>query len=58
MPILRYVYAALIFGGLVALYISGYLLNKRVKKPEGCEDIGCSSCSIKTCSLNTNKEEE
>ena len=45
----------------VLLFVGTYLLNKRTKKPEGCEDMSehCEGCSIVNCSHhpnNSNKE--
>lgn len=56
---IRYLYAFLIIAVLVFLYIGAFLLNKKTKKPDGCEDVtGCSSCSVTSCALNANKEEK
>jgi hypothetical protein len=45
----------------VLLFVGTYLLNKRTKKPDGCEDIeeNCAGCAISTCSHHPeNKKEE
>ncbi|MDD6302587.1 MAG: hypothetical protein PUA56_04745 [Bacillales bacterium] len=36
----------------VALFVGTYLLNKKTKKPEGCENLeeNCSGCSLVGCS--------
>lgn len=57
MPLLRYIYAALVFAALVFLYIGAYLLNKRVKKPQGCEEVvGCANCGVSDCALNPKED--
>ena len=40
----------------VLLFVGTYLLNKRTKKPEGCEDMSehCEGCSIVNCSHHPN----
>lgn len=40
-----------VFSILMALYIGSYLLNKRTKRPDGCEDLtaSCTGCAITTC---------
>lgn len=50
----RYLIAFLVFIVLVALYFGTYLLNKKTKKPEGCEEVssGCAHCDIVSCSQN------
>lgn len=59
MEYLRYLYAFLVVAVLVIIYIGMFLLNKRTKKPEGCEDAtSCSGCSTTSCALNSNKEEK
>lgn len=52
--ILRIIVAVLIFSALVGLYIGSYLLNKKVKKPEGAEDLtaSCTGCAVTTCANN------
>lgn len=47
--------------GLVGLFILSYLLNKRVPKPEGCDqekNPGCAQCPISSCSLHHINDEE
>lgn len=41
----------------VFLFIGTYILNKKTKNPEGCEEISenCSACTISSCS-HTPKE--
>ena len=46
---------------LVGLFILGYLLNKRVPRPEGCDlekTEQCSRCAISTCRLNHNHDQD
>jgi len=56
--ILRIIVAVLIFSALVGLYIGSYLLNKKVKKPEGAEDLtaSCTGCAVTTCGHNKGEE--
>ncbi|HAV20019.1 MAG TPA: hypothetical protein DCX17_03230 [Firmicutes bacterium] len=39
---------------LVALFITGYVLNKKTPIPAGCENLttDCASCGITSCSLH------
>ncbi|MDY0101062.1 MAG: hypothetical protein WCZ47_03425 [Bacilli bacterium] len=55
----RYLIALVIFALLVSLFVLTYLLNKKTKKPENCQDIEahCAGCVVETCSLNTSKKE-
>ncbi|MGI6734589.1 MAG: hypothetical protein BWY30_01046 [Tenericutes bacterium ADurb.Bin239] len=57
--IARIFIAILIMAVLIGLYIGSYVLNKRTKKPEGCEEIAssCTGCAVTTCSHNPSKEE-
>jgi hypothetical protein len=47
-------YGILIILGLGGIFALSYLLNKKTKKPEGCEDklASCSHCPIVTCGHN------
>lgn len=51
-----------IVGGLFALFLTSFLLNKKVAKPAGCEEAmqQCRSCSVTRCAHNKQnvKEEE
>lgn len=46
--------AAIWMAVLVGTYITGYLLNKKTPKPEGCEDLtaDCEGCQLFDCSHN------
>lgn len=50
----------LIIGGLIAIFIVCFLLNRKTPKPEGCEDLEaqCETCPITTCLKNSSKKEE
>ncbi|MDY0399947.1 MAG: hypothetical protein RBR36_04565 [Bacilli bacterium] len=52
---LRILIAVAILGGLIALLIISYILNKRTKKPEGCIEIDehCASCNIEGCAVRS-----
>ncbi|MDY0213946.1 MAG: hypothetical protein RBS24_00235 [Bacilli bacterium] len=56
---LRILLAIIVFSMLVALYIGTYLLNKRTKKPAGCEDLtaSCTGCAITSCGNHPGEEE-
>lgn len=51
---MKYLYAILFFGLLVAIYITLYLMNKKTPKPEGCEDLhaDCEGCKDFGCTNN------
>ncbi len=51
---MKYLYAILFFGLLVAIYIILYLMNKKTPKPEGCEDLhaDCDGCKDFGCTNN------
>lgn len=34
----------------IFLYVYTYKLNEETEKPEGCEDLECSSCKTDNCS--------
>ena len=44
----------------IGLFICTYLLNKRTKKPDGCENLeeNCSGCQLTQCSHHPNKKEQ
>ena len=42
----------------VLLFVGTYLLNKKTKKPEGCETLNCEGCSIANCSHQPDKNKE
>ena len=44
----------------VALFVGTYLLNKKTKKPEGCEDVSehCEGCSLVNCSHHPENKEK
>ncbi len=43
---------------LLTIFIIGYLLNKKVAKPEGCDDdIECLECKNTFCKFNKNKDD-
>ena len=52
--------AALWMGVMVGIYITGYLLNRKTPKPEGCEDLTaeCEGCQAFDCSHNPAHREE
>ncbi len=50
-----------ILAGLVGLFIFSYLLNKKVPRPEKCdqEKINeCSQCAIRSCPLSQNVDKD
>ena len=51
---MRYLYAILFSGGLVAIYIVLYKKKKKTPKPEGCEDLkaDCDGCKDFSCTNN------
>lgn len=57
--VLRILSAILVFSVLVAVYIGTYLLNKRTKKPAGCEDLtaSCTGCAVTSCSHHPSEGE-
>ncbi|GJM58216.1 hypothetical protein [uncultured Dubosiella sp.] len=46
--------AVLLFGGLVGVYITLYLMNKRTPLPAGCENLkaDCDGCKDYSCMNN------
>ena len=42
----------------VLLFVGTYLLNKKTKKPDGCETIDCEGCSITDCAHHPDKNKE
>ena len=40
----------------VFLFIGTYILNKRTKKPEGCDTLDCEGCSMTSCSHHPEKQ--
>ncbi|MGI6713469.1 MAG: hypothetical protein ACOX3K_00125 [Bacilli bacterium] len=58
--LVRIIVAIAIVGGLFALFLLGFLLNKKTKKPEGCEDLSahCQSCQIEGCAVRQTPYEE
>lgn len=42
----------------VALFVGTYLLNKRTKKPDGCETPDCEGCQLVECSRHPDKKQE
>ncbi|MGI6644953.1 MAG: hypothetical protein ACOX28_04365 [Bacilli bacterium] len=50
-PVLSVIVAILIVTLLGCLFAFAYLLNRRTKKPEGCEDVykECETCTITSC---------
>ena len=44
----------------VFLFVGTYLLNKKTKKPEGCQDMSeyCEGCSLTSCSHHPNNQPE
>lgn len=52
--------ALLLFTAMVGLYIFLYILNKKVKKPEGCEEdlTECGGCGVLLCPKHPSKKEE
>lgn len=46
----EYVIAIAVIVVIVFLYIFTYSLNEKTDKPEGCEDLECTSCHAKSCS--------
>jgi hypothetical protein len=52
---IKIVMTILIVGGLVGLFIASYLLNKRIPRPEGCDEeitAQCKKCVISSCYLH------
>lgn len=41
----------------IVLFVSTYLLNRRTKKPEGCETLNCEGCTLIECSHHPEKKE-
>lgn len=39
-----------IFVAIVILYFVTYAINEKTEKPEGCEDLECTSCNARNCS--------
>ena len=50
---MKYISVVLILIVLLGLYVSIFLLNNKVKKPDNCKDLEC-----KGCNLNCNKRGE
>lgn len=48
---LRIFLGIIVFVGIIALYITSYMLNKKVKKPEGCIELNaeCDTCATPLC---------
>ncbi len=44
----------------IGLFIGTYLLNKRTKKPDGCENLDetCQGCQLTECSHHPSKKQE
>ncbi len=44
----------------IALFIGTFLLNKKTKKPDGCENLDetCAGCQLIQCSHHPIKKEE
>ena len=57
---MKYVAAIIVVVVLVVIFVLSYLLNKKVKKPEGCEEMNeqCMHCSITSCINNKTKEDK
>lgn len=51
--------AILFFGSLVGIYIFLFLKNKKIPKPEGCENLkaDCEGCKDIYCPNHPTKEE-
>lgn len=54
MPVQTIVGAILLFGGLVAIYIFLFLMNKKTPLPPGCENLkaDCEGCKDLSCMNN------
>jgi len=46
----EYIIAIGIIVLIVFLYVYTYVLNVNTEKPEGCEDLECTSCKTDSCS--------
>ncbi len=53
-PVLRVIAGIAVFAALVGIYLLTYFLNKKTKKPEGCEIVSenCHSCQVTSCGHN------
>ncbi len=48
-----------IYGIVIFLYVTSYVINKKVKRPENDYDFsGCTSCCNSTCGHNANHSAE
>ncbi|HNY75076.1 MAG: hypothetical protein EOM79_00885 [Epsilonproteobacteria bacterium] len=59
--VIKTLLAIAVLAVLVGLFILGYLLNKKVPRPEGCDlekTDQCSQCAISTCRLNQNHDKD
>lgn len=43
---MKYLIAIVIIGVFVSIYVVGYYLNGKTKKPENCKQIDCEGCKI------------
>lgn len=52
--------ALILFVVLTGIFVLTYVLNKRVPRPEGCEEIdeSCLNCSNTLCKHRPKKDEE
>ena len=56
----KIIVALILFVILTGIFILTYVLNKKVPKPEGCEEIdeSCLNCSNSLCKHNPQKQKE
>ncbi|MDY4788459.1 MAG: hypothetical protein SO253_04025 [Bacilli bacterium] len=54
---MKVVYAIIVLVVLITVFIVTFLLNKKVERPDGCEELNehCVHCNITSC-LNNKKE--
>lgn len=59
-PALQAILAIIIVIALGGLFALGYFLNKKTKKPEGCEEMTerCGSCEVTLCHFNKAHQKE
>ncbi len=55
---MEYVYGALGLIVFIGLYLWSYTLNQKCEKPEGAEDLECTSCHSTSCSSRKHEVEK
>jgi hypothetical protein len=43
---MKYLISILIMAILIAIYVLGYCLNSKTKKPDNCKQIECEGCKL------------